>query len=324
MLEKLLTNLKKSLPEPLRKKMGLENISEDDSEDIESSTKNSEENEGESSDSAPPEDKRKKQISMIIRVVVVLGLGYLAVDNFLLKEDPQSEIANIPVKPRKPRKKPLPVATTTTTATSTTTTAVTPAMEGPVSPLTADTAIPTPAMSETKPLETATVEKDQAPVIETPAVAAEMPKETVSETKAPVEEINIAEKKIEDEKPLTEPVISESQVDKTIDSLIDDVDGKEAIKKETRLEDKIVADDTYTPPPAYDQLGRGLVYNCKEKYWSCLDKMAYVSCNKNMKWNKSHGKVAECVVQNVYNSDDDCAVVQKYNVSTSKATLFCQ
>ena len=79
-----------------------------------------------------------------------------------------------------------------------------------------------------------------------------------------------------------------------------------------------------TAPPPYDQLGRGLVYNCKDKYWACVDKPAYVTCNKNMKWNKSKGNSAECVVQAIYGSDDDCAKVQKYNVSTSQATTFCQ
>jgi len=112
--------------------------------------------------------------------------------------------------------------------------------------------------------------------------------------------------------------------------LIDTVDGtekkpeEEGEKKETKLEDKIVADDVYTPPPVYDQLGRGLVYNCKEKHWACVEKSAYVLCNKNMLWNKSKGKPAECSVQNVYNSDADCNTVQKYNISTSKPTPFCQ
>ena len=121
----------------------------------------------------------------------------------------------------------------------------------------------------------------------------------------------------------------EPQLDKNMDSLIESVDGKDkkpdaSAAKKSSMEDKIVADDIYTSPPAYDQLGRGLVYNCKDKYWSCVDKLSYVACNKNMKWNKDHTKPAECFIQNVYNSDDDCSAVQKYNVSSNKDTAFCR
>ncbi|MBC7539798.1 MAG: hypothetical protein H7281_13335 [Bacteriovorax sp.] len=321
MFEKLLISLKQSLPEPLRKKLGIEveNTHDDHSEE------QSEESHDSSSNESTGVDKKKKQISMIIRVVVVIGLGYLAVDHFFLKEDPQSEIANIPTKPRKRKVKPgdktAAVATDKTAA------------PGVVAPgdKAADKATDKVADKTTE-----TTDKKSEDKTETKPV----------EAVPPVENINIADKKIEEtappkveEKPIdntpilktpTEPtpktgeVKSSEQVDKSLDSLIDSVDGKDkttdesATKKDTKLEDKIVADDIYTEPPGYDLLGRGLVYNCKEKYWACVDKSAYVKCNKNMKWNKSHGKPAECSVLNVYNSDDDCGVVQKYNISTSK------
>lgn len=319
MLEKLITSLKQSLPEPLRKKLGIveETLEDEDSED------HSEEQSEESHDSTDNDaDKKKKQISMIIRVAVVIGLGYLAIDQFVLKHD-ENMVADIPVKPRKPRKKP-PVTDVAGTP------AGTASKPGDVAP-----AVPA-------------AEKNAADVAATPPsepqvdTAKENLKETAPVVQPPVENINIAEKKEppapapeETPPPVNEPVLGEvksnsQQIDKSIDSLIDSVDGgekKEADtteKKEVKLEDKIVADDVYTPPPAYDQVGRGLVYNCKEKYWSCVDKLAYVNCNKNMKWNKAHTKPVECAVQNVYNSDDDCSVVQKYNISTSKATPFCQ
>ncbi|MDD4973203.1 MAG: hypothetical protein PHY93_02580 [Bacteriovorax sp.] len=308
MFEKLLASLKQSLPAPLRKKLGIENDNTHD----EHSEEQSEEQFEDSHENPVENDKKKKQISMIIRVVVVIGLGYLAVDHFLLKEDPQTQIENIPTKPRKHRVKPVVAA-----AVGKTTSPENPSAVAPVDKATDKT-------SETKPVEA-------------------LP---------PVENVNIAEKKVEevpppkaeekaiDETPIvkiaSEPASkmgeakSSEQVDKSIDSLIDSVDEKDKMtdessaKKETKLEDKIVADDIYTEPPFYDQLGRGLVYNCKEKHWACIDKSSYVQCNKNMKWNKSHGKPAECSVLNVYNSDDDCGVVQKYNISTSKPTPFCQ
>lgn len=328
MLEKLIASLKQSLPGASQKK-GAE---DDDSHDEESG-EHSDQDSGESHDTSD-NDKKKKQISMIIRVCVVLGLAYLAIDQFVLKEDdPSTDIANIPVKPRKPRVKPVVAPPE----------AVAPATE----------AKPAEAVAQAEPVAEKAAEpvapKEELPPVENINIAEKV------EEKAPVEPMAVAppEVKIEEVKtevvkaeipaevpqelPAESPVpatgevkTSESQIDKNIDSLIDTVDGAKKVddvtgeKKESKLEDKIVADDVYTPPPQYDLIGRGLVYNCKEKYWACLDKGAYVACNKNMKWNKAHGKSAECVVQNVYNSDEDCGTIQKYNISTSQPTSFCK
>ncbi len=248
-----------------------------------------------------------KQISMLIRVAVVIGIGYLAVDQFFLSNDQPPVVAtNVKIN-KKNKKKKAPNDKTVNK----------PVAESPKK----DAEVTAPKdLAETKPPE--------------PAVA------------APIENINIAEKPKEEvvaEKPAEEIVTkveeikkdvgesksSEKKNDENLDKLLDKIDGQEKVEKEnsakapSKLEEKIVEDDVYTPPPAYDQLGRGLVYNCKDGYWVCVDKAAYVECNKNMKWNKSHGKAIECAVSNIYNSDDDCGVVQKYNVSTSVPTTFC-
>ncbi len=316
MLNKFITNLKQSLPGSRSKKTE----EEEDTINEEHSEEQNEESHDSSDKEVAPEDKKKKQITMLIRVVAIVALGYMGVTEFILKEE-NNDVANVVVKPRRPRKKVAPGA---------------------------------PGAAGAKPEEVKTAEaKPSEPKVEEKSVAAE-----TQATQAPIENVNIAEKKPAEvqtptptpqEKPIEQaPVVvtppappveaapqvgevkTDTQVEKSLDSLIDSVDNKDKAaeesvsKKETRLEDKIVADDVYTPPPAYDQLGRGLVYNCKDKYWACLDKKAYVTCNKNMKWNKAHGKTAECAVQNVYNSDDDCGVVQKYNVTTNKPTAFCQ
>lgn len=332
MLDKLLGNLKKNLPESLRKKMGSEEESQED-ESAEYSEEESEESHDSSANEPSAEDKKKKQISMIIRVVVILALGYMVVTEFIFKPEPENnELPAVTIK-RKPRKKPEEVKPADATAE-----AAKPADPAAQSAQSAQT--PPAEISPAEAPAVAEVPETKPEAASEPSIPVEAPKEEIktAEGQAPVENINIADKAI-DETPIvrtppaeTAPQTGEvkngaSQVEKSLDALIENMNegtpGEDAPKK-SKLEDKIVADDVYTPPPAYDQLGRGLVYNCKEKFWACLDKNAYVACNKNMKWNKTHNKAAECAVQSVYNSDEDCNTVQKYNVSTNVPTTFCQ
>ena len=309
MFKKILASLKSGKSETSSKHSGSEdNLDEDEtSESEESTTKISDE-----------ESKKKNQISMLIRVVVVIGLGYLAIDHFFLTEDIQPVIAEVHKKPRKRKVVP-----------------------GNVGQKNLETKI-----NEKSPPEKVTSKPANELNTNTPPDIDI--KNKTPETSAPVENINIAPKQVEETPPpvLEEKVVEEKplkpsnsadlktgemqathQDDKGIDKLIDSIDGK---KKDdmgssvSKLEDKISVDEVYTAPPAYDQLGRGLVYNCKEKFWSCVDKLSYINCNKNMKWNKGNQKPAECAVVNVYNSDEDCGVVQKYNISSGQGTPFCQ
>lgn len=312
MFEKLLTSLKQSLPESLRNKMGIED----------ENTSGEEHSQEHSSGEAGPSDdalKKKKRIGMLIRVLFVLCAGYLAFDYFLAHDDSQTEfVAALSKKPKKRKITPLKNKDST--------------------------------IAEVKKEEVKPVEKPSEAPAENPI--AEKSETKPTESTPPIENINIADKKVEETNPTKPeekaiddvPIINtpneqivktgeikpSEQVDKTLDHLIDSVDKVEKVseatppKKVLKLEDKIVADDVYTEAPAYDQLGRGLVYNCKEKFWACIDKTAYISCNKNMKWNKAHGKPVECAVVNVYNSEEDCTVVQKYNISTSQPVSFCQ
>ncbi len=309
MLEKLITDLKKSLPEALRKKMG---GNQEDGEEVEPSEDENGDSALNAEEGGQPEDKKKKQMSMIIRVVVILGLGYYALDEFVLKTtEPTVE----EMLAKQPKKKKRPV--------------VKPADNAPVS---AD----------------AKAENTAPAVTETPAVNTE-----ATDTQPPIENVNVMDKNepqvteappVEETPPVVEekPVVTapEPKIDQSIDQLVESVDQNATNPMEvvtapsqdqggnkdsgSSMASKIVEEVVETAPPAYDQLGRGLVYNCKDKYWACIDKPAYVVCNKNMKWNKSKGNGAECVVQAVYNSEEDCAKIQKYNVSTNKETSFCQ
>ena len=323
MLEKLITNLKKSLPEPLRKKLGVaeeEEVSEEQEEE-ETSEAESSENEAPSAD----EDKKKKQISMIIRVVVILVIGYMALDEFVLKQNSSEpsveELLNQAPKRKRPKKVPA------------------------VAENQAPTTNEAPPQEATVPAEGSTNATAEAP-IENINVLDKTAESGSTTTDSSSLDIPTSNDVVVDSKPV------DTSVDQKIDQMVENVNqnesssssssssmssgsgsGMEEVQipsmgqsssKDNSMASKIVEDVVETAPPAYDQIGRGLVYNCKDKYWACVDKPAYVICNKNMKWNKSKGSSAECVVQAIYNSDDDCAKVQKYNVSTNQATGFCQ
>ena len=76
--------------------------------------------------------------------------------------------------------------------------------------------------------------------------------------------------------------------------------------------------------PDYEQIGRGLVYNCEGGYWACLDKTNFLRCRDNMKWRKSNGKDVSCYTANVYASEEDCYKIQLYNINSIEDTSFCK
>ena len=73
----------------------------------------------------------------------------------------------------------------------------------------------------------------------------------------------------------------------------------------------------------YKRLGRGLVYNCRSKFWACLNKKEYLNCRGNLKWSKLNKKKRECVPSEVYASFEDCKIIQLDNVNQVKKTDFC-
>lgn len=97
-------------------------------------------------------------------------------------------------------------------------------------------------------------------------------------------------------------------------------DQKKVEEEKQKMEDSL----KYTEPPNYTRPGRGLVYNCVEKHWACVDKFAYFQCRENYRWSKSNNKSTECVIKNVYISEQDCSKVQAYYVNTNEPTDFCE
>jgi hypothetical protein len=307
MLEKLITNLKKNLPAPLKKMLGGEKAEEESSE---STTEDVETDNAVSGD-----DAKKKKTTMIIRVVVILALGYFAVDEFLLKEEvPEVTVdaateAKLAAK-RKARKKKLEEAKLQAEA---------------------EAKAKSEAEAKTNAVATTEVESTDTPTTES------------QDGLPPVENINVtpkAEEIVNSEIVKTEPLDEKldklnQEISPSVEPSVEEIKvpsiGEETPKKadeiaetaENKMTSKIVDEIVETPPPNYEQTGRGLVYNCKDKFWACVDKPAYIACNKNMKFNQQNGKTIECSTVAIYANDEDCNKIQKYNVSINQSTIFC-
>lgn len=296
MFEKFITNLKKSLP---GQKSNDEDLDEDENQESKSS-------DSADDDNSTAQDAKKKQMSMIIRVIVILGLGYMAVDHFILSAPKELTVeemiaANAPKKKRKPIKKDIPPIENEATKT-------------PEASVANDSPSDSQAPANTPPVENINImDKAENSLSVEPS--------PIGDTSTPVQDSNI-DQRIDQ---LIETADQNEPAQPVAESTGEKVAAEVPAKKEEKVSmaDLIVQEDVYTPAPQYDQQGRGLVYNCKDKYWACIDKPAYVACNKNMQWNKTKGNALECVVQNVYGSDEDCAKIQKYNVSTNVSTAFC-
>ncbi len=330
MLEKLITDLKKNLPAPLKKMLGGEEVSEEAKE-------TSTEEDTQEENSSGGEDAKKKKTSMIIRVIVILALGYFAVDEFLLKEEvPQVSGAGAGVgaedklaAKRKARKKKLEEAKAKAEAEAK-------AKENANTNVASGADVTSEQTAPTVTTETNMATKEEAP----PA----------TETTPPVENINVTPKEEVVSSEIVKPEALDDKLDKLneaippvaesntniatntaveeikIPSVGEEVPKKEETKeepKENKMTSKIVDEIVETPPPNYEQTGRGLVYNCKDKFWACVDKPAYITCNKNMKYNQKNGKSLECSTVAIYANDEDCEKIQKYNVSVNQPTTFC-
>jgi hypothetical protein len=300
--------------------------SEDDDDDVAEAVE---------SEKGGEDDEKKKKKSMAIKVVVILGLAYLAVDTFFLTPDKKEEVVNIPApkKRKKPKKelekkdevKPSDAKVADAKAPDTANTAV---QNNPQDP---------PAgTNSTPPVENINIEKSlkdvQAPDTAGP-IGAMDPQGPVmpSMENAPATATNNGpnpemDKAIGDLSANLNPQAPGPEVSPEAPKTDTPPAATAAVETATEPAEPPAPafNEPYAPPPNYEELGRGLVYNCKEGHWSCVNRLAYVACNKNTQWNRSSGKAPECVVQNIFKSDDDCGKMQRYYVANNKETSFCK
>lgn len=164
-------------------------------------------------------------------------------------------------------------------------------------------------------------EEAKKAIAETPK---ESPTKASKEKEEPVD-VKVGENKIEtintqtnEPKSISESSLGEQKqkAKKSLEEIIEEQ--KNVVKVEEIIE------EDYQPMPDYEQIGRGLVYNCKGKHWACVNRLAFFQCRSNKNWNERRSKKPECITVNVYQSSEDCRTVQVYNINTSVATDFCK
>lgn len=64
------------------------------------------------------------------------------------------------------------------------------------------------------------------------------------------------------------------------------------------------------PMVDYFRGGRGLVFNCVEGHWACVDQISYNNCRDANKIDKSSRRPTSCLYYDVYMSDRDCQRIQ--------------
>lgn len=336
MLDKLINDLKSKFN---AKKKGGETESEDEeSDELHADHEEDQDSESDTLEAVPKDDGKKKN-SLVIKIVIVLAIGYLAYDYLMPKEDEVSIDQMVQNAPKPKRKKPKreEVASAETTNTDT------PSAENVAN-----------ADSSTAPSEDVASGENVAST--TTAPSSETPTSEPDLSNAPIENINVSSAVNPDSStgsttdlstsppnlestPASAPAVGEAAIEDVKvselpmsgmgegSSSISSSETNEPMSstpKETSLTSKVETVSEYVPPPKYEILGRGLIYNCKGKHWACVDKENYQVCFKNMKWNSDNGKASECVTQNVYANEDDCGKVQRYNVSTNVETSFCK
>jgi hypothetical protein len=119
---------------------------------------------------------------------------------------------------------------------------------------------------------------------------------------------------------IIDEVVDTSVSPNITDSILKSLEDKIAVKKEAQV---LMIAVKPTNPPEYDFLGRGLVYNCTGKHWACIDSVNFTTCGENYSWNTQSSNAVECYPSELYDSVEDCTVVQQFKIDNVAETKFC-
>jgi len=294
-----------------------DNENEEEDEDEEDDDEDEDEEDGEDEEDEEDEiskkdKKRKKIIYAVVGVTMVLFM--LPDEEEKTKKAPQSKTKVEKKKAKKAKSKRKKVAKV--------------AKKSEIKPL----EIPTPKLIEKSAPK---IIKELKPVVAIPTAPPIVP--IAPPPKAEIE-IAAVKPKIEMVKDIKMPTGMEIPVEMKVPSLgegkttdVNILDGNENILKMLQgtnqkvVMPKIVGKKTilFSPPPDYEQIGRGLVYNCAGKFWACVDRKNYFKCKNNKKWSTANFKSLDCVDFDVYSTEADCATIQVHNINIIKSTAFC-
>lgn len=93
--------------------------------------------------------------------------------------------------------------------------------------------------------------------------------------------------------------------------------------KKQKQKEKFQSSLRPTAAPDYNDIGRALVYNCKNQHWACVSVKSYKQCSENFDWHSSQGNVIECYPVETYVDDFDCERVQQFKIDSIASTNFC-
>lgn len=123
-----------------------------------------------------------------------------------------------------------------------------------------------------------------------------------------------------EEQILPQDVIEPPATNEITKQLLQDLEVK---LKEERREQEILEDVRPTSAPSYDNIGKGLVYNCIDEHWACVNDETYKQCRGNYNWNRQQEVDTECYPYAQLGNEIDCATVQQEKIDTISETNFC-
>ncbi len=322
-----------------------EDIDEDQEDDTQDNLQIDVEEEGEE---LQKKSGNKKSSSVLIKTIVVIGIIYLAADEFgLLK---QFEQAPPPVVAKKKEakqneNKPLeetkdqPSTVETPFNNESQETIEPDKVSEPDKATEVDKTIENEKTSEIAVKATEeTIQDTITPTNPEPGIASNEPK--AIEPSAQIEEVEIDAAVSETQKtsPAIEDVnlgekekVESKEESKEVKNTIGEVSPEKEIvevKDKTREEfqdnsvEKIdmLKSASYQSPPDYELSGRGLVYNCLGGHWACVNQTSYNTCLDNQKWQKNNKKSAECAVSEVLLTFEDCKKLQLHKINQNQST----
>lgn len=148
------------------------------------------------------------------------------------------------------------------------------------------------------------------------------PKETNNEELVPENNLpSIGETSLQDTVPdLGTELINDDSGSAISEEVLKDLEEKVKSQEEIQNTVKLMQP---VAPPDYEEIGRGLVYNCVGKHWACVDDSSYQTCVQNNQWNTQNNLKVQCYAYEVYNEEADCSQMQQYQIDSIAPTDFC-